>query len=619
MGYYTASYAFFEAVWEAGITHVFVNLGSDHPSIIEAIVKGQNERQGNFPRIITCPNEMVALSMADGMARLTGKPQCVIVHVDVGTQGLAAAVHNASCGRAPVLIFAGLSPYTVEGEYRGSRTEYIHWIQDVPDQKQIVAQYCRYVGEIKGGRNVKQMVNRALQFATSDPHGPVYLCGAREPMEEEIEPYHLNHEVWKPVSLGALPPEAVKMISEELVKAKEPLMIVGYTGRNTDSVAATVSLAERVPGLRVLDTGGSDMCFPTDHPAALGLRYGSDPAITTADFILVVDCDVPWIPTQCKPRDDARIVHIDVDPLKQQMPVFYIPAFARFKADSATAIDQLSDYLGRNSELRAALSDEAHRAARQRRLEAYTARWNDFKELAKVPPDPHRTAIDPHVLGGQIKAAVPADTIFAVEAVTLTTIIADQIAPVTPKTWINCGGGGLGWSGGGALGIKLASDFEHRDLPSGDRTGANKGKMVCQIVGDGSFMFSVPSSVYWIAQRYSIPTLTIVLNNKGWNAPRRSMLLVHPHGEGSKVDNKALNISFEPTPDYAGIAKAATGGHAWAATVSTVAELIAELPKAVDAVRAGRCAVLEVKIGADPTPPMSNGVVSQNGVGAHSG
>jgi thiamine pyrophosphate-dependent acetolactate synthase large subunit-like protein len=93
--------------------------------------------------------------MADGYARLTGKPQCVIVHVDVGTQGLGAAVHNASCGRAPVLIFAGLSPFTIEGEMRGSRTEYIHWIQDVPDQKQIVAQYCRYTGEIKSGRNVK--------------------------------------------------------------------------------------------------------------------------------------------------------------------------------------------------------------------------------------------------------------------------------------------------------------------------------------------------------------------------------------------------------------------------------------------------------------------------------
>ncbi|KAL6241837.1 hypothetical protein RBB50_011370 [Rhinocladiella similis] len=615
---YTTSFAFFEAVWEAGITHVFVNLGSDHPSIMEAIVKGQNEKEGNFPRIITCPNEMVALSMADGMARLTNKPQCVIVHVDVGTQGLAAAVHNASCGRAPVLIFAGLSPYTIEGEYRGSRTEYIHWIQDVPDQKQIVSQYCRYTGEIKAGRNVKQMVNRALQFATSDPQGPVYLCGAREPMEEDIEPYHLDQGVWHAVGATALPQDAVEMIANELVKAKEPLMIVGFTGRNPASVEANVALADKIPGLRVLDTGGSDMCFPTNHPAALGLRYGSEPAITTADFILVVDCDVPWIPTQCKPRPDARIIHVDVDPLKQQMPVFYIPAMARFKADSATAFSQINDYLSSSSELTTALSDKSHAAAAKKRQAAYNARWGQFKELAKIPSDPVHAAIDPHVLGGQIRATVPEDTIFAVEAVTLTGFIADQIAPVLPKSWINCGGGGLGWSGGGALGVKLASDFQHRDLASGDRTGATKGKFVCQIVGDGTFMFSVPSSVYWISQRYDIPILTVVLNNKGWNAPRRSMLLVHPDGEGSKVDNKALNISFEPTPDYAGIAQAASCGKAWAGTVESVQDLLDLLPLAVKAVRdEGRSAILEVKLGADLTT--KRGVVNGSQVGATSG
>lgn len=55
---YTTSFAFFESLGEAGISHVFVNLGSDHPSIIEAMVKGQREKSANFPRIITCPNEV---------------------------------------------------------------------------------------------------------------------------------------------------------------------------------------------------------------------------------------------------------------------------------------------------------------------------------------------------------------------------------------------------------------------------------------------------------------------------------------------------------------------------------------------------------------------------------
>lgn len=61
-GMYTTSFAFFESLGEAGISHVFVNLGSDHPSIIEAMVKGLKEKSPNFPRIITCPNEVCNLT-----------------------------------------------------------------------------------------------------------------------------------------------------------------------------------------------------------------------------------------------------------------------------------------------------------------------------------------------------------------------------------------------------------------------------------------------------------------------------------------------------------------------------------------------------------------------------
>lgn len=61
---------------------------------------------------------------------------------------------------------------------------FIHWLQDVPDQAAILRQYCRYSGEIKSGRNIKQMVNRALEMAMSDPKGPSYLMAAREVLEE---------------------------------------------------------------------------------------------------------------------------------------------------------------------------------------------------------------------------------------------------------------------------------------------------------------------------------------------------------------------------------------------------------------------------------------------------
>ncbi|KAL9597550.1 MAG: hypothetical protein Q9219_005052 [cf. Caloplaca sp. 3 TL-2023] len=514
--------------------------------------------------------------MADGYARLTGKPQCVIVHVDVGTQGLGAAVHNASCGRAPVLIFAGLSPYTCDGEYRGSRTEYIHWIQDVPDQKQIVSQYCRYSGEIKCGKNVKQMVGRALQFATSAPAGPVYLFGAREVMEEDIEPYELKQAHWGPVGDMALPDDAVQVIAEALVGATEPLLITGYCGRNHDAVTHLVKLADTVQGLRVLETGGSDMCFPADHRSYLGLRYGVHERITSADVILVVDCDVPWIPTQCKPKPSTRIFHLDSDPLKQQMPTFYIPAEARYRADSATALKQLHTYISSNSSLSQTLSTYTDRW--DALAKEHTDRISTIRSLAEPGPD---STFNASYLVSRIRHFVPEDTIFAIEAVTLTGFVADQLSPSIPGTWLNCGGGGLGWSGGAALGIKLA---------------AGPQRFVCQIVGDGTFLFSVPGSVYWISQRYGLPVLTVVLNNQGWNAPRRSLLLVHPDGEGSKASNEDLNISFAPSPDYAGIAKAAAGGRLWAGTAGTVEELEERLREAVESVVSGTGAVLDAHL-----------------------
>lgn len=603
---YTASFAFFEAIWEAGITHCFVNLGSDHPSIIEAMVKGQKEAKGKFPRIITCPNEMVAMSMADGYARLTGKPQCVIVHVDVGTQGLGAAVHNSSTGRAPVLVFAGLSPFTIDGEHRGSRTEYIHWIQDVPDQKQIVSQYCRFSGEIKTGANVKQLVNRALQFAASDPQGPVYLCGAREVMEADIEPYSLRQSDWKPVELGGLPTHGVDEIADALAGAKRPLVVTGYAGRNHKFPDALVKLADKVKGLQVIDCGGSDLCFPADHPAWAGLKYGVDKTVEQADVIVVVDCDVPWIPTRCKPSEDAKIFHIDVDPLKQQMPVFYIAAGARFRADATTSINQISDRLD-TGDIATKLQARDAAACEKRMKEEYDARVAAIDKAAEPLAD---GSFGTGYLCQTLRKMCPDDTLWAVEAVTNSIFVHDNLKPTIPGSWINCGGGGLGWSGGGALGMKLATDLEHG--------GPGKGKFVVQIVGDGTYLFTVPSSVYWISKRYNIPILTIVLNNKGtyhinsrlvytstnmfllgWNAPRRSLLLVHPDGLGSKATNEEINISLAPTPDFAGIAKAAGCGEIFAGRAGTTAELDSVLQEAIEAVKAGRSAVVDATVAPD--------------------
>ncbi len=183
---YTASMALLDALIEAGVSHIFANFGSDHPGLIEAIATARATGK-IIPTIITCPNEMVALSCAHGFAQVSGRAQAVIVHVDCGTQALAGAVHNAARGRIPVFIFAGLSPATQEGEAVGSRNEFIHWLQDVADQRGIVRPYVKYENEIRNPGNVKQIVHRALQIAKSEPRGPVYVVAAREVLRRRVE------------------------------------------------------------------------------------------------------------------------------------------------------------------------------------------------------------------------------------------------------------------------------------------------------------------------------------------------------------------------------------------------------------------------------------------------
>lgn len=85
----------------------------------------------------------------------------------------------------------------------------------------------------------------------------------------------------------------------------------------------------------------------------------------------------------------------------------------------------------------------------------------------------------------------------------------------------------------------------------------------------------------------------------GWNAPRRSLLLVHPDGLGSKATNEEINISFNPTPDYAGIAKAAGCGEIFAGRAGTTAELDSVLQEAIEKVKGGQSAVIDVKVALD--------------------
>jgi acetolactate synthase-1/2/3 large subunit len=586
----TASEAFLHALAEAGVEYVFANLGSDHPGLIEAYARiraaGAADR---IPRLVVCPHESVAFSAAQGHAQVSGRPQAVVVHVECGTQNIGGMLHNAAKGRVPVLIYAGASPYTQYGELPGSRNEFIHWLQDVRDQRGIVRGYVKYDNEFRTGRHVAQLTHRAVQIARSEPAGPVYLVGPREVMEERLPEAEAEAEAkaegagqavrhYTPVAPAALDAGTLDRIAGALAGAEHPLIVTSYAGRDPAAVPELVRLAER-SAIPVLESVPTHLNFPAGHPLHAGYQWNQprqNPALAAADIVLVLGSDVPWIPAVNRPRADARIFVVDPDPLKEQMPLWHVPAELFARAHLGTAIRQLADRLVDRSAGPApdAVLTSARLAAARAAHAARTA------ELTGREQPDEAGRITPELAVAGLRAELSrrgGDTLVLSESITNYHVVNEHLRIDRPGGYLGSGGSSLGWYAGAAIGARLA----------------DPGRRVVAVVGDGTYLFGVPASAQWTARRYGTPHLVLVLDNQGWNAPKFSALSLHPDGAAARGDDFPVGFGPEEA-DLPGVAAAAGG--AWARTVGKPDELPAALREALDAVDGGRSAVLAVHI-----------------------
>jgi acetolactate synthase-1/2/3 large subunit len=571
---HSTAHHFLEGLVDLGVEYIFANLGTDHVSLIEEMARWEREGR-RHPEMILCPHEIVAVHMAGGYALATGRAQAVFVHVDAGTANACMAIQNLFRYRLPVLLFAGRAPYTLHGELPGSRDTYVHFVQDPFDIASIVRPYVKWEYSLPSGIVVKEALARASAFAQSDPPGPVYMMLPRETLAEQWD--DADMPAYPParygsVQGGGIEPARVDAIVSRLMAAENPIAVTAYLGRKPQAVAVLERLAQTC-GIRVAAFNSIDLNIPQSSPCFAG--FDPLPLIETADLGLLLDSDVPFIPQYAKQASAIKWIQIDVDALKSDFPMWGFPTDMRIQGDCAIVLQQVLEAVE-------ARADDAYR----RRVSMRIASWGAAREqagerrAAASVSKGTTGALSTAFVFATLSSKLSPDDVVINEAIRNAPILQEHITRTKPQSYVGLAGGGLGFSGGMALGLKLAQP----------------NRRIVQFIGDGGFHFSSPDSVYAVAQQYRIPILTVVLDNGGWQAVKSAVQRVYPKGNAAETDQFQSRLTSGRQGERRDFSEIGCAFGAHGECVTEPDELAAAVDRCLAALDDGKAAVLHVHI-----------------------
>jgi acetolactate synthase I/II/III large subunit len=530
-----------------GVEFFFANPGTDFPPIVEGFARAKLSG-AKLPRPILVPHENLAMAMAHGAYLMTDTPQAVMVHVNVGTANTINLLANAARDRVPLLLMAGRSAIMEKGAF-GARSRPIHWAQEMFDQAGMVREFVKWDYELRNPAQAGAVVARAVEVAMASPRGPVYLTLPREPLSAATDSD--SFEAPRQVPSSAHPdPALIDRLADWLLAAERPLLIASSLGRHGEDVEELGRIAERF-AVPVVAHTPRFLCLPTDHP----LHHGFDPhpLLADSDLIVVVEADVPWMPSMRGPAPAARVVHIGEDPAYLRYPMRSYPSHLSIAASAGAALRALSAALEQRA------STDGGRLPQRRAWGVARAASLRREAQASLAADaPH---VSPTYLSRCVgEIAGPDGLIFNEYQLRL-----EHCARTQPASYFALSpAGGLGWSVGAALGAKLAAP----------------DRLVMAVIGDGGMIFANPTACHWVAEAHQLPIAVVIFNNARYGAVRNATMAMFAAGAAGRENGAGL-AELSPSPCFERYAEA---HGAFAARVEHPAELASTLLAARDAV-----------------------------------
>ena len=196
---------------------------------------------GNEPPMMLCNHEEIAVQIAHGYAKASGKPMAVILHNLVGLLHACMAIYYAYLDRVPIFIMGATGPMD-----EAKRRPHIDWTHTALVQGNAVRDYVKWDYQPTSIDGVPESFARAYSIMMTEPKGPVYMC-----YDAALQEAPKTHDVpLPPPSAVATPspmapdPRAIEAIADKLLKAEHPMLLPEYAGRRAGGFESIVELAE---------------------------------------------------------------------------------------------------------------------------------------------------------------------------------------------------------------------------------------------------------------------------------------------------------------------------------------------------------------------------------------
>jgi thiamine pyrophosphate-dependent acetolactate synthase large subunit-like protein len=554
-----------EMLRRLGIRYVIQNPGSSFAGLHDSLV---NYLGNQDPTMMLALNEQVAVAIAQGYAKVTDEPICVIMHSNVGLMNGIMGIYNAWVDRVPVYMMGASGPHDA-----ALRTPWIHWIHNTRDQAAMIRHFIKWDDTPGSATAMMESMLRANILGRTPPYGPTYVC-----LDVAMQQRAIEGDIRLPDPARFLPPKLpeppaaeIERAAEILVAAKNPVIMAGRVSRSQVDWDNRVKLAELLGACVVTDVKTA-AAFPTDH----GLHYGipgvhfrvpQKELVRKSDAVLALDwMDLAGILNFIYDGGEveAKIVHCQVDSYVHNGWSLdhhgLAPADVPILADPDLCVAKLIDAVGA-------------------RLKGQS-RW-DGKPRWQGPTVPRLEDRDPD---SEIDLAAMS---LALDGARKTHDIALGRAPLGwmpefyplrgPLDYLGMdGGAGVGSGPGNAVGNALAL--------------MGTGKVSVSVIGDGDLMQGV--TALWTAARYKIPAMIVIVNNRTHLNDELIQEKI-ARARGRPVENSWVGQRFSDPPlDIPGIARS-HGVHA-IGTVTRVGDLARAFEDALKIAEGGSPVLVDV-------------------------